>query len=105
MARRRGRRRRAFTTIFDWAGPDDPSGNVAHIAEHAVTPEGVEEVFADPRVEHTTSRNEDRGFGLPAVLGRTRNGRYLFVAYTRDEEPEIGVEVIKVVTAYEAPDP
>ena len=28
--------------LFDWDEPDDEGGNIAHIAEHGLTPEEVE---------------------------------------------------------------
>ena len=63
--------------MFEW---DD--GNVAHIAEHGITPDEVEEAFADPRrlgVDAYTTPTERR-WGL---VGSTEEGRLLFVVYTR----------------------
>lgn len=39
-----------------WDLPDDPKGNVQHIAEHGVAQEEVEEVLQDRRSRHTVSR-------------------------------------------------
>jgi uncharacterized DUF497 family protein len=61
---------------FEW---DD--ANEDHIAEHGVAAEEVEEAFADPRRRDSRAYNtatERRG----AVLGRTADGRLLFVVYT-----------------------
>jgi uncharacterized DUF497 family protein len=46
--------------ILLWDSEDDPDGNVAHIAEHGVTIEDVEEVFADPDAETEESRSSNR---------------------------------------------
>jgi uncharacterized protein len=55
--------------------------NVAHIAEHGVSPEEAEEVFADPRRRSLPAYNtpvERRS----AVIGEAA-GRVLVVVYTR----------------------
>ena len=61
--------------ILLWDFEDDPEGNVAHIAEHGVTIEDVEEVFADPDAETEDSRSSNRS--IP--FGETRDGRYLAI--------------------------
>ena len=78
--------------MFDW---DD--ANVDHIARHRVTPEEVEEALDDPNridVEAPNVAGERRR----AVVGRTGEGRLLFVAFTRV------AGWIRAITAYD-PDP
>jgi hypothetical protein len=72
----------------------DPGGNVAHIAEHGLTPEEVESAFDDVEIE-TTSRSTRR----PALFGRTFNGDTVFVAYDRETDAD-GNEFVYVRTAY-----
>ena len=38
-----------------WDDPDDPDGNVQHIAEHGLTIEDVEEVLTNPTSEGTSA--------------------------------------------------
>jgi uncharacterized DUF497 family protein len=75
---------------FDW---DD--ANVDHIAEHDIDPEEAEEAFGDPRRKTADARNtatERRG----AIIGRTGDGRLLFVVFT------IRYGRVRVVTARDA---
>jgi uncharacterized protein len=63
--------------VFEW---DDE--NIAHIAEHAVSTDEAEEVFADPRRRGLPAYNtpSERRW---AFVGSTSDGRLLFVVYTR----------------------
>jgi hypothetical protein len=80
-----------------WDLDDDPEGNVAHIAEHGITKEEVEDVL-----------NGDASFGasahsgLPMAFGWTQTGRHLAVVF---EEVEENPWVVRPVTAYEVPPP
>ena len=78
-----------------WDDPDDPDGNVQHIAEHGLTIEDVEEALSNPTREGTSAST-----GRPCVWGYTLEGIYLIVVYE-----EIDADTIRVVTAYEAPEP
>ena len=78
-----------------WDDPADPRGNVRHIAEHGLSIEEVEDVLAAP-----TSEEVSNSSGLPCVWGYTLEGTYLFVVYQQIDE-----ETIRVVTAYEVPEP
>lgn len=60
---------------------DDPDGNVAHIAEHGLTPDDVNAALMDP-VEEEVSRTS----GLPLVRGFTPDGRYIVVVYEQVDE-------------------
>jgi uncharacterized DUF497 family protein len=74
---------------------DDPAdGNVAHIAEHGLTPEDVEHAFACP-LRHTTSRSS----GRKALFGLTPDDRVIFVVFE-----ELAHGLIYVYTAYEPED-
>lgn len=77
-----------FDTIWDL--PDDPTGNVQHIAEHGLTPIDVEHVLNNPE-RHQTSRSS----GRPIVFGHTPSGEYVAVVYE-----EIDESTVYPVTAY-----
>ena len=47
-----------------WDDPDDPDGNVQHVAEHGLDIEDVEEVLANP-----TSQSVSQSTGRPCVWG------------------------------------
>jgi uncharacterized DUF497 family protein len=78
-----------------WDEDDDPDGNVEHIAEHGLEIEDIEHVLADPASEGTSSST-----GLPAAWGFTPDGLYIIVVYAAIDE-----DTIRVVTAYEVPEP
>jgi len=67
---------------IDWLIWDD--WNVAHIAEHGVTPEEVDEIClrGRPLVRHAGKTR----YGLPRyhVYGQTEAGRYLFIVLDRE---------------------
>lgn len=73
---------------------DEPGGNVAHIAEHGLTPEDVEEVLFSPL--SPMDRDVVRSTGLPIVFGFTPDGRYILVVYEQIDEV-----TIYPVTAYD----
>lgn len=77
-----------------WDLDDDPEGNVQHCAEHGVTKEEVEEVFAN-----ASDSDVSDSTGRPVVFGGTNAGRHLIVVYE-----EIDEETIYPVTAYEVPE-
>lgn len=83
----------------EWDDPDDPLGNVWHIAAAGLTPEDVEDVLSSPDASAAVSRTT----GRPVVFGTTRSGLYVIVVYERTEEH--GVVVIRPVTAYEVDPP
>jgi hypothetical protein len=74
-----------------WDLPDDPDGNVQHIAEHGLTPADVEHVLRHPR--HGA---RSRSSGRPAVFGRTPAGEDIIVIYD-----EIDDATVYPVTAYQ----
>ena len=78
-----------------WDDPDDPDGNVQHIAEHGLDIEDVEEVLSDPFSEGFSASS-----GLPAVWGYSLEGIYIIVVFQ-----EIDEEMIRVVTAHQVPEP
>jgi hypothetical protein len=81
-----------------WDLPDDPNGNVQHIAEHGVTLEEAEEVVRDRYQRAVAGRRS----GRPTVFGWTSTGKHLAVAFDILDE---SVPQVYVVTAYEAPPP
>ena len=78
-----------------WDDEDDPNGNAEHIAQHELTIDDVEHVLLAP-----TSGGVSRSSGLPVVWGYTPDGRYIIVVY---EEPDDAI--IRVITAYDVPEP
>jgi len=78
-----------------WDDPDDPDGNVQHVAEHGLEIEDVEEVLANPASEGVSESS-----GRPCVWGYTLEDIYIIVIYE-----EIDEDTIRVVTAYDVPEP
>ena len=52
--------------IIIWDSPEDPDGNVQHIAAHHITVDEVEEVLLDRDSEDTISRHQ--GGRLPSAI-------------------------------------
>lgn len=73
-----------------WDLPDDPDGNVQHIAEHGLVPSDVEHVLMHPK-----KRAKSRSSGRPIVFGRTASGENIAVVYD-----EIDDSTYYPVTAY-----
>lgn len=78
-----------------WDADDDPDGNVQHIAEHGLDVDDVEWVLGAP-----TSEGMSDSTGRPAAWGFTPDGSYIVVIYEKIDE-----DTIRVVTAYEVPEP
>jgi uncharacterized DUF497 family protein len=74
---------------------DDPLGNVQQIAEHGLEIEDVEEVLINPTGQGVSSSS-----GLPAVWGYSLEDVYIIVVYE-----QVGEDTIRVVTAYQVPEP
>lgn len=74
-----------------WDLPDDPYGNVQHIAEHGLIPLDVEHAM-----NHPTRLSRSRSSGLPIVFGRIPSGKVIAVIYE-----EINDNSIYPITAYE----
>lgn len=55
---------------------EDADGNVAHIAEHGLTPENVNAVLMDPDETGVSWSS-----GRPIAFGYTPDGRYICVVY------------------------
>ncbi len=79
---------------YEFIWNEEPDGNVAHIAEHGLKPEDVEEVMFNP-----VDRDVSRSSGLPIVYGFTSEGRYILVVYEQIDEV-----TIYPVTAYDVED-
>lgn len=73
-----------------WDLPDDPEGNVQHIAQHGLTPSDVEFVLNHPK-RRASSRSSHR----PMVFGRTPAGEDIVVVYEM-----VGKDAVYPVTAY-----
>ena len=80
-----------------WDLPDDPKGNIQHIAEHGVTPEEVEEVLRDRGSQHTVSRST----GNRLTFGYTSTGRHLAVVWEKALDDPL---MVYPHTAYDAPE-
>lgn len=71
-------------------------GNVAHCAEHGVTTDDVELVFARADASEVQT---SRSTGRPVLFGETPDGRTIFIAFEWADDERITVYPI---TAYEA---
>ena len=78
-----------------WDDPADPHGNVQHVLEHGLAVEDVEDVMGNPAGEGFSASS-----GRPCVWGYTLEGTYIIVIFE-----EIDEDSIRVVTAYEVPEP
>jgi uncharacterized DUF497 family protein len=78
-----------------WDDPDDPEGNVEHIAEHGLTIEDVECVLNDP-----ISEAESESSGRPCCFGYTQSGEYIIVIYEA-----VSDDSVYPITAYQVPEP
>ena len=74
---------------FDW-----DEANVDHIAAHKVTPTEVEQVLNEEILILAEQEHEDGVYWL--VLGATKQGRILVVAFTEHDD------ALRVATAYPA---
>ncbi|MEX2169043.1 MAG: DUF4258 domain-containing protein [Pirellulales bacterium] len=83
-----------YVHIF-WDDPNDPDGNVQHIGQHQLEMSDVEEVLANPSSISTSDST-----GRPCVWGYTPEGDYIIVVYEH-----IDRDTIRVVTAYDVPEP
>lgn len=87
-----------MSPILIWDLPEDPDGNVAHIAEHGLTQEDVSSVMSN-RENPTT---ESDSSGRPITFGWTDSGLYIAVVWELvDDDPR----TIYPITAYESPPP
>lgn len=73
-----------------WDLPDDPDGNVQHIAEHGLIPSDVEHVLNNPK-----RRAKSRSSKRPIVFGRTPSGENIAVVFE-----EIDAGRVYPITAY-----
>jgi hypothetical protein len=84
--------------IIIWDLPEDPDGNVQHIAAHDITSDEVEEVLLDRDSEDTISRSS----GQLITFGYTSSGRYLAVVWEHVDDNPL---TMYPITAYDAPEP
>jgi uncharacterized DUF497 family protein len=77
-----------------WDLDDDLEGNVQHCAEHGVSKDEVEEVFANP-----TDFDFSRSSGRPVAFGNTSAGRHLMVVFE-----EVDDDTVYPITAYDVPE-
>jgi uncharacterized DUF497 family protein len=80
---------------FVWDDPDDPEGNVQHVAEHGLMIEEVEFVLNAPSTEATSHSS-----GRPCCFGYTSSGEYIIVIYELVDD-----DAAYHVTAYHVPEP
>lgn len=80
--------------IFDFIWELTENGNVAHIAEHGLTPDDVEPIVLNPdRV------GVSRSSGRPIAFGETKDGRVIAVVYD-----QIDKFTVYPITAFEVED-
>lgn len=53
--------------LIDWDSDDEPDGNTAHIAEHDISPDEVEDVLRNPANPTDTSDSSGRPSGSLAL--------------------------------------
>jgi uncharacterized DUF497 family protein len=84
---------------FDWDDPDDEGSNVAHVAEHGLTPDEVESALLDENATFDVSDSS----GRPIAFGPTHTGRFVVVVFEilNPADPL----VIRPITAYDVPEP
>jgi uncharacterized DUF497 family protein len=78
-----------------WDMEDDPKGNVQHIAEH-----GLSLAYVETVLNHPYREGFSKSTGRPAVWGYTPENEYIIVIYER-----IDLDTIRVITAFEVPEP
>jgi uncharacterized DUF497 family protein len=78
-----------------WDDPDDPNGSVQHISGHGLTIEDVEEALSN-----STSEGTSASTGRPCAWVYTFEDIYIIVIYE-----QVDADTIRVVTAYEVPEP
>lgn len=83
--------------LVAWDDPDDVQGNVAHIAEHGLTPEEYEEVLLDPTLDIDTSASS----GRPCKFGHTSTGKHIIDIW---DDVSDDPRVVYPVTAFEVPE-
>ena len=81
-----------------WDDPDDRDGNTAHIAEHGLTTDEVDEVLLDDRLRTATSRST----GRPCKFGWTTTGKHIVVVWDEANDDPL---MLYPITAYETPPP
>ena len=82
--------------ICIWDMPDEPDGNVAHIAEHGITEDEVEDVVQNPR----NSTDSSDSSGRPMTFGWTETGKHIAVVWEHVDDDPL---TIYPITAYEVP--
>jgi uncharacterized DUF497 family protein len=80
---------------YVWDDPEDPRGNVEHVAQHGLTIEEVEHVLADP-----DSRGTSQSSGNPCCFGFTPAGEFIVVIYELIDQ-----DTVYTVTAYHVDEP
>ena len=85
----------------DWVEPDDPHGNLWHIAAADLTRQEVEDVLDDPDDDVVPSEGAANGTERWIVFGRTSAGKHIAVVFeVLCDDPYY----VKPVTAYETPE-
>jgi hypothetical protein len=75
-----------------WDLPDDPYGNVQHVAQNGLTEDEVEDVLLNRSLRIGISASS----GRPMRRGHTTTGRYIVVIWE-----QIDKDTVRPVTAYE----
>lgn len=81
-----------------WDLPEEEGGNTAHVAEHGLTPDGVDVVIRDTDLSVETSHSS----GRPCKFGWTETGKHIIVIWEIVDEDPL---TIYPITAYEVPPP
>ncbi len=85
----------------DWDEPDDPQGNVWHVAAADLSPAEVEEVLDEPDGQAVPSEGAAEGMERWIVFGWTSTGKHIAVVFEiLYDDPYY----VRPVTAYETPE-
>lgn len=81
-----------------WDDPDEPDSNAAHVADHGLMLEEVDEILLDDSIPVATSRST----GRPCKFGWTSTGKHILVVW---DELHDDPKMVYPVTAYEVNPP
>jgi hypothetical protein len=83
--------------LIAWDDPDDPHGNVQHIASNGVSMEDFEAILTSPR----SRRGRSRSTGRQTAWDELPDGREVVIVYEVESTDPL---IIRPITAYEPED-
>jgi uncharacterized DUF497 family protein len=73
-----------------WDDPDEPDSNAAHVAEHGLTLEEVDEILLDDSIPVAMSRST----GRPCKFGWTTTGKHILVVWDEHHDDPTMVDPV-----------